>query len=94
MEDLPISIVERDDLCCLCFTGSARVEVATRLQGKLQMAPADENLFIDWVNAEHVDASVMQVLLAYRISLKEHGASLFAEKDNPRVREYLMLSGL
>ena len=49
---------------------------------------------IEWDQAEHVDACVLQVLLAIRKLLKDRGLPLTVTKDNPKVREYLKWSGL
>jgi len=74
--------------------GSARVEMAVLLKQKLEETQIAHDVAIDWEGAEHVDACVLQVLLALRQSLAERGMSLMVEKDNAKVRGYLKLSGL
>ena len=74
--------------------GSARVEMAVLLKQKLEETKIAHEVAIDWEGAEHVDACVLQVLLALRQSLAERGVALMVEKDNAKVRGYLKLSGL
>jgi len=74
--------------------GSARVETAVRLKQELAQAQIAHEVAIDWGEAEHVDACVLQVLLALGKLLAERGSSLIVDRDNPKVRQYLKLSGL
>jgi anti-anti-sigma regulatory factor len=89
-----ISLFDEEDCTLVKLEGSARVELAAALKEKLALAQLVHDVAIDWSEAEHVDASVLQVFLALRKFLGEHGLALLVDKDNVKVRSYLKLSGL
>jgi anti-anti-sigma regulatory factor len=72
----------------------ARGEAAVELQQRLISATVHTDVAIDWEQTEHVDASVLQVLLALRQRLSGQGHSLTIARDNLQLREYLLVSGL
>jgi anti-anti-sigma factor len=88
------SLFEQDNCAMVKIEGNARVETAVLLKQELSRMQIDHEVAIDWSDAEHVDACVLQVLLAFRKSLAKRGFSLMVDKDNPKVRNYLKLSGL
>jgi anti-anti-sigma factor len=94
MAEPGISLLDEEGRTILKIEGSARVETAVLLKQKLAEVEIDHDVTLDWAEAEHVDASVLQVLLALRKSLAEDGLELVVNNDNPRVRVYLKLSGL
>lgn len=94
MAEPGVSLLDEEGRTVLKIAGSARVETAVLLRESLAQRPPDREVAIDWSEAEHVDASVLQVLLALRRSLVERGLSFIVDKDNLKVREYLKLAGL
>jgi anti-anti-sigma factor len=89
-----LSLSDEDGRMIVKIEGNARVETAMLLKQSLAQTPAAHEVAIDWGEAEHVDASVLQVLLALRKSLVEQGLPFMVDSDNLKVREYLKLSGL
>jgi anti-anti-sigma factor len=87
-------LFDEEDCTMLKLEGSARVETATLLLQELSQSSIAHDMAIDWEQAEHVDACVLQVLLALRKMLADRGLSLTVDKDNSHVRGYLELSGL
>lgn len=85
--------MEEDDCMVIRLERRARVETAVLLKQRLSQAVA-RDVAIDWAEAEHVDACVLQVLLALRNLLQERGLSFVVHRDNTKVRDYLKLSGL
>ncbi len=94
MPDPAISLFDENGCTVVKVEGNARVEMAALLKDKLALAQLAHDVAIDWSEAEHVDASVLQVLLALRKLLAEHSLALMVDKDNAKVRSYLKLSGL
>jgi anti-anti-sigma factor len=98
IEQPGLSVLNMDGRMIVRIEGNARVETAMLLkqilEQSLEQTPAAPEVAIDWSEAEHVDASVLQVLLALRKSLDEHGTPFVVDKDNSKVREFLKLSGL
>jgi anti-anti-sigma factor len=93
MDQAGVSVSERDGCMTIRLEGQGGMDAARSLQ-QLLAVPAAQNVAIDWESADHVHAGVLQVLLSTRSSLAENGLSLAVVRDNPRVREYLQLSGL
>ena len=89
-----LSLIDKEDCLVVKIEGSARVEAAVLLKEKLAKTKFAHEVVIDWGEAEHVDASVLQVLLALRQTLAEQGLSFLVDIDNSKVRQYLNLSGL
>ncbi len=89
-----VSVSDEENCMMVKLEGSARVETAILLKQKLAQSQIAREVAIDWGEAEHVDASVLQVLLVLGKSLAERGSRIVVDQDNPRVREYLKLSGL
>ncbi len=87
-------VIDKNDCIIVRLDGNARVETATLLKESLAQAQMTHNVAVEWDQAEHVDACVLQVLLALRKLLSERGLSLTVGKDNAKVRKYLKLSGL
>ncbi|MGA9528540.1 MAG: STAS domain-containing protein [Terriglobales bacterium] len=94
MTEAGISLLDEEGRMVVKIEGKARVETAVLLRQKLAESLITQEVAIDWAEAEHVDASVLQVLLALRKLLGERGLPLVVDKDNTKVREYLRLSGL
>jgi anti-anti-sigma factor len=94
MQEPVISSLERDGILILQLKGKARVEAAQLLQQQLAQIDSNRDLALDWEQAEHIDACVLQVLLAFRKSRSDRQFSLTVDRDNPHVREYLRMSGL
>jgi anti-anti-sigma regulatory factor len=94
MEQPGLSLLDEDSRIIVKIEGNARVETAMLLKQSLAQTPMAREVAIDWSEAEHVDASVLQVLLALRKSLSEHSLPFTVDRDNLKVREYLKLSGL
>ena len=94
MEQPGLSLLDEDGRMIVKIEGNARVETAMLLKQSLAQTPAAREVAIDWSAAEHVDASVLQILLALRKSLAERGLPFMVDKDNLKVRGYLKLSGL
>ena len=92
--DPQVSLLEQDDLLSLKLRGDARVEAAALLLQQAAQADLQKDVAVDWEEAEHVETSVFQVLLAIQKRLTQHGRSLIVEKDNPHVRDCLQLAGL
>ncbi len=88
------SLFDEDGRTVVKIEGNARVETAMLLKQSLAQTQTAHEVAIDWGEAEHVDASVLQVLLAFRKSLAERGSAFMVDRDNLKVREYLKLSGL
>jgi anti-anti-sigma factor len=93
MPESGVSVLENDDCVVVRFEGRARVETAVHLKQRLSQAVA-RDVAIDWAEAEHVDACVLQVMLALRKLLLERGRSFGVRRDNAKVRDYLKMSGL
>jgi anti-anti-sigma factor len=89
-----LSLFDDEGHTTVKIEGSARVEMAVLLKQELTRAQIAHEVAIDWGEAEHVDACVLQILLAFGKLLAERGSSLIVERDNPKVRQYLELSGL
>jgi len=89
-----VLIPDQGHATVLRLEGHARVETATRLRETLAQAPLAQPVAIEWDQAEHVDACVLQVLLALRKLLMDRGLSFAVGKDNAKVRAYLNWSGL
>jgi anti-anti-sigma regulatory factor len=89
-----ISLFAEGNLTMLKIEGNARVETAALLKLRLTQTQIERDMAIDWGEAEHVDACVLQVLLALHRALAAEGLSLTVKKDNLKVRQYLHLSGL
>jgi len=94
MAESGLSVSDDEGRMIVKIEGSARVEMAVLLKQKLEETQIAQEVAIDWEGAEHVDACVLQVLLALRQTLAERGVSLMVVKDNAKVRGYLKLSGL
>ncbi len=94
MSQSGLCVFEEEGRTMVKLEGSARVETAVRLKQELAQAQIAHEVAIDWGEAEHVDACVLQVLLALGKLLAERGSSLIVDRDNPKVRQYLKLSGL
>lgn len=92
MEQPGLSLFDEDGRMIVRIEGNARVETAMLLQQTLAQTQGAHEVGIDWGAAEHVDASVLQVLLALRTSLAERGLPFLVDKENVKVREYLKLS--
>lgn len=90
----PGLVTDQGDCLVVQFEGNARVETATLLKEELAQVQITHNVAVEWDQAEHVDACVLQVLLILRKLLKDRGLSFTVGKDNTRVREYLKWSGL
>jgi anti-anti-sigma factor len=89
-----LSVFDEEGRMIVKIEGSARVETAVLLKQELSQAQIPHEVAVDWGDAEHVDACVLQVLLALGKFLTERGSSLIVDRDNPKVRQYLKLSGL
>ena len=87
-------VIDQEGCTLIRLVGHARMETAVLLHESLAKAPFAHSVMIEWEEAEHVDACVLQVLLAVRKALSARGLALTVRKDNPKVREYLNLSGL
>jgi len=87
-------IEDRENGIEVRLTGSARVEAANRLRERFLQIGTLKNITLAWKDAEHVDASVLQVLLAVQKELSAGGRTLHVEEDNLTVRHYLQVSGL
>lgn len=94
MEQPGLCLLDENGQMIVKIEGNARVETAALLKQSLAQTQTASGVAIDWSAAEHVDASVLQVLLALRNSLAEHGLPFVVDKDNLQVREFLRLSGL
>jgi len=94
MDTPTVAIDHREDAIVLRLSGPARVAAAEQLREKFLQIGTRKNLVLAWKNAEHVDASVLQVLLAIRSELAAGGLALRVEEDNAMVRHYLQVSGL
>jgi anti-anti-sigma factor len=94
MADSGFVLLDKQDRMIVRLEGAARVETASLIKQELAQASITHNVAIDWGGAEHVDASVLQVLLALRKLVVERGLSFMVDKDDARVRGYLKLSGL
>ena len=88
------SLHEHDGTMIVRLAAQARVDAAIVLHQRLLQTEVNLNVAVDWSQAEHVDASVLQVFLGLQKSLAQRGLSLTVSTDNPRVREYLEYSGL
>jgi anti-anti-sigma factor len=93
MEQSGVSLSEHTGWLTIRLEGQVGMEAAQSLQQQLLETPP-QNTAIDWEQAEHVHTCVLQVLLSFRHSLMQRGLSVAVIRDNPRVREYLHLSGL
>jgi len=89
-----VSLLPREDTTILKLRGNSRADAARLLLEQLLESPISQNVAVDWEQAEHVDACMLQVLLALRNCLVQQGLSLSVTMDNPAVREYLRLAGL
>ena len=89
-----ISVKVRASDVLVKLRGNVRVDSASSLQQRLLETLGTKDLAVDWEQAEHVDASALQVLLACAKTLKQRTGALRVEKDNPHVRQYLELAGL
>jgi anti-anti-sigma factor len=89
-----VSVDERESVVRVKLTGKVRVDAAALLKEKLAGVEKSKDVVLDWQEAEHVDASVLQVLLALKGLIEATGLSVMVERDNPHVREYLRLAGL
>ena len=74
--------------------GKGGVETALLLRDQLMSVRTPKDIALDWEESEHVDASLLQVLLAWKKEFAAKGRRLSVAADNPRVREYLRWSGL
>jgi len=90
----PFSVQDRDGLRWLTLSEKAGIEITFRLGDTLRATDLSRDVALDWAQAEYVHASVIQVLLAWKQSLAEHGRSLVVACDNAQVRAFLELSGL
>ncbi len=86
-----VSISRTDGVIRVTLVGRAGVDLAGELRTKLSEIGPTESISIDWGKAEHVEASVLQVLLSLQ---RSGGRSLCVRGDNEKVRQYLKLSGL
>jgi anti-anti-sigma factor len=94
MAESGFSVFEEENCVIVKIEGSARVESAALLRQRLAQTQIAHEVAIDWSEAEHVDASVLQVLLALRKLLADRRLPLVVDQDNSKVRGYLKLSGL
>ena len=94
MENETYSLNERQGTMIVKLAAKARVDAAIMLHHQLLQGNLQQHVAVDWSEADHVDASVLQVLLGLQRSLSERGFSLTVALDNERVREYLQYSGL
>ena len=94
MDESSLSVLERGDAVYVKLSGNAQVDTATALKNELAGRKPVKDVAVDWESAEHVSASVLQVLFSCAKSLRQGGRRLWIEKDNPQVREYLRLAGL
>lgn len=92
--DSSVSFEVRGGAICVKFRGRVGVDAANSMAGQLRELGTSKDFVLDWKEAEHVDASALQVVLSLKKSLEAAGQSLSVEKDNPQVREYLRISGL
>lgn len=90
--DSHVFLSRRDGVILVQLTGRAGVEAAAQLHEQLLQVNINQPIVVDWGQTEHIEACVLQVLLACRRGAE--GQSLSVESDNIRVREYLKLSGL
>ena len=91
---LPFSVQDRDGIRCLTLSEKAGIEITASLRDALLATDLSRDVALNWAQAEHVHTSVIQVLLAWKQLLAEHGRSLTVACDNPQVRSFLQLSGL
>lgn len=89
-----VSLSERDVGVCIKLSGQARVDTAALLMEQLAGFQHSKDVLPDWEEVEHVDASVLQVLLALNQQLEAAGRRLRVQIDNPHVREHLQVAGL
>jgi hypothetical protein len=85
-------VLPSDGATLVTLTRHAGVEVAAQLHDQLLSAEVSAPVQIDWSQAEHLEACVLQVLLACRYDDVARG-QLTIGGDNPDVRKYLELSG-
>lgn len=93
MSQSSFCITRRESDSLLKFTGRASVELAIELQREL-LATDMNAIAIDWEQSEHIEASVLQVLLACKLNKGCTERELRVERDNPSIREYLKRAGL
>lgn len=94
MDTPAVVIDDREKEIVVRLAGAARVEAAGRLRERFLQIGTPKNVALAWKDAEHVDASVLQVLLAVQKELSAGGRTLHVEEDNLTVRHYLQVSGL
>ncbi len=92
--DSSVSFEVRGGAVCVKFRGRMGVDAANSMVGQLRQLGTSKDFVLDWKEAEHVDASALQVVLSLKKSLDVAGRTLSVEKDNPQVRDYLRISGL
>src|SRR5580658_1627121 len=89
-----VSLIDEENRMVVKIEGNARVEAAVLLKQGLMQSKLAHEVAIDWGDAEHVDACVLQILLALRQAVTERGLTFLVDIDNSHVRQYLKLSGL
>jgi anti-anti-sigma factor len=94
MDTPAVDISNRDNAVLVRLTGTASIAAAALLREKFLHTKIDKDLMVDWKEAEYVDTSVLQVLLAVSKVLPGRGFSLGVVNDSATVRHYLEIAGL
>jgi len=94
MEQPTVSLADRDGTAVVTVRGRTTVEACKQLQQRLLQANISGNVVVEWEQAEHVHASLLQILLALQAMIAPRGFSLSVGKDSRQVRNYLEMAGL
>lgn len=81
--------------CEIKLTGVVDVRAAADLQRELlAFGIPGGDVTLDWSEAERVDLSAIQLLLAFRTAPLSAGRAFWVSGDKPSIREYLRIAGL
>ena len=85
----------RESRNLLVLAGQIGSDVAAQLRDKAErLAASARDVDVDWRDAETLNASCLQVLVALGVLLSVRGRTLRVTADNPDVRRLVDLAGL
>lgn len=90
----PIVLIRNPTRAELRIYGEVRIEHAAELRAQLlELAQLSTPVRVDWSEAEHLDACILQLLAAFVRRSVRTGAALEFAPPGPALARYLALSG-
>ncbi len=88
-------VEEKTTAHLLVLSGSVKLDCVRALHQEVtKLAHRGKDVILDWSNADHIDACVLQVFIALGTTLGRCGRRLRVRGANPAISKYLTLAGL